>query len=101
MIYCGLVNGMDLVREFYRNCVQQVKFFQSLEEIDNYVCNLKYDQKEYDKYIKCFRGAMFALNRYQPTTFDKILKCFSKIEGKEEWKDKRQTYAKETIYGIY
>ncbi|XP_023234105.1 uncharacterized protein LOC111633727 [Centruroides sculpturatus] len=90
--YCSLENHFVLITEFHKNCVQQVKFFQTFEEIDEFICNRK-NTMEYGKYIKCFRAAMFALNQDNPSTFSKTLKCLTLVENLEH-KDNHQIHLK-------
>ncbi|XP_023239724.1 uncharacterized protein LOC111638280 isoform X2 [Centruroides sculpturatus] len=70
--YCSLENHFVLINEFHKNCVQQVKFFQTFEEINAFICNRKHSL-EYAKYIKCFRAAMSALSQDSPSTIPKTL----------------------------
>ncbi|XP_067136650.1 uncharacterized protein [Centruroides vittatus] len=90
--YCSLENHFVLINEFHKNCVQQVKFFQTFEEINAFICNRK-NTMEYAKYIKCFRAALLALNQDSPSTIPKTLKCLTEVENLEH-KDNHQIHPK-------
>ncbi|XP_023226954.1 uncharacterized protein LOC111627602 [Centruroides sculpturatus] len=63
--YCVRENQAEVSVEFYKNCAQQVKFYQTLFELDNFICK-RSSEKEYLKFLNCFVAALQTANKDLP-----------------------------------
>ncbi|XP_067129877.1 uncharacterized protein [Centruroides vittatus] len=77
--YCMVENGFQIAVDLFRNCAQQVKYCQTLEEITEFVCKTK-TKEEHEKYLKCYDSAMRAEARADPKFLDVAHKCVVKAK---------------------
>ncbi|XP_067140406.1 uncharacterized protein [Centruroides vittatus] len=83
--FCLMENRNFLLLEFYKNCIQQLKFFQTMAEINNFICQARQTAPQvYAKFIKCFAPAKYTLSLDDPKLYPTLNKCYNQIENRSQ-----------------
>ncbi|XP_023228773.1 uncharacterized protein LOC111629158 isoform X2 [Centruroides sculpturatus] len=72
--YCMLENDAEISVKLHRNCALQVKYYQTLGEIANFICKTRTDE-EYAKYLRCFVPALEVEFHANLKFIDIVQKC--------------------------
>ncbi|XP_023228796.1 uncharacterized protein LOC111629158 isoform X1 [Centruroides sculpturatus] len=72
--YCMLENDAEISVKLHRNCALQVKYYQTLGEIANFICKTRTDE-EYEEYLQCFVPAVNVENKVNPKLSAIAEKC--------------------------
>ncbi|XP_023213676.1 uncharacterized protein LOC111616504, partial [Centruroides sculpturatus] len=64
---CVIENGYEVDLEFFKNCVQQIRFYDTCAEIEDFLCNyLRTCPQEYNQFINCLGSAKCAYSTNKP-----------------------------------
>ncbi|XP_023216950.1 uncharacterized protein LOC111619462 [Centruroides sculpturatus] len=74
---CVIENRADMVIDIFRNCVNKIAFYNTVDEMSEFVCGNATDE-QYAEYRSCFDSGMMSENLSNPN-FLKIIKlCLSR-----------------------
>lgn len=77
MTLCLIENRAKIVIDLFRNCIIQIKYHQTLNELTDFICK-DVESEEFAKYEKCFNPALAAEAQAYPHLLGIVKKCIIK-----------------------
>ncbi|XP_023212959.1 uncharacterized protein LOC111615756 [Centruroides sculpturatus] len=78
---CVRQNGFEIVLEFAKNCAQQIQFYPTKEEVDDFLCNnLRSCPQEYKQFIICLGSADYTYSLNFPSTYKVVDSCLANAD---------------------
>ncbi|XP_023228791.1 uncharacterized protein LOC111629154 [Centruroides sculpturatus] len=76
--YCLRENNVNIINDLHRNCIMQVKYYKTMDELKNFICNGS-TEEELTKYFHCFYPAIYVENIANPNLLDINRKCLKEV----------------------